>query len=602
MTERKTNSLALIFFTLILLLAAAMRIYTIGDQSMWLDEGIAYWNQKQPDLIFELTTKDVHPPLYFALLSVWVDLVGITPFAMRMSSALLSVFCVAFVAVLARALSRDRSRLERTVIPLLAALLLALFDPEISLAQDVRMYSLRTLETLLAVYFYVQFTRQPRVVWGAGLVISLAALLHTHYIGAFIMPALGLHALIFLRGRMRFGVIGLMFLSVVFFLPWFITYGWNQRLNDTGIMASLPNTWGTFVEIGMKYFSRMWTLMLGLFLLGAVLVDYQDGRFRWRWRPFESSALLLLWFLVPIVLTVAANSVYDFLSPRRILLISPAIAILTARGLANVKEPGRGLLVVAILVYGVTTVDDYYPKAPWNAVADNLARYAQTDELVMMEIYRDDFTFDYYVDYVLSVETPRESLRRWRDDRAHEYPDALLSQMRAEPTIWLVHWSPDDSAFRFLAQTEHVQTALMTVDHWGNDLNLYRFDQIDSGEQVTTYANGMRLHRFEILDGRVDLWWSTTEPLSIDYSTSVFVLDSAGAMVAQHDAYPFENARPTTTWQPDEIVYDAHPLDLSALPAGTYSINIQVYNHFDGEKQPIETGESWLTAGTVTLP
>ncbi|MGQ9886956.1 MAG: glycosyltransferase family 39 protein [Aggregatilineales bacterium] len=584
--------------TAVLLLAAAARILHIGDQSMWLDEGIAYWNQKQPSLIHELATKDVHPPLHFAALRLWVELTGITPVAMRMSSALPSLLSVALVAALAHTLSRSRSGQERTLIPLIAALLLALFDPEISLAQDVRMYALRTLETLLAVYCYVQFTRRPRAVWGAGLVVALAALLHTHYIGAFMLPVLGLHALIFQRGRARALVIALMALSVGLFMPWFAVYGWNQRLNDTGIMAALPNTWQTFVEIGHKYFSQMWPVMFGLLLLGVVALEYEGERIRIRWQPFASSALLLLWFSLPVALTVAANFFYDFLSPRRILLISPAIAILTARGLGNLRHPARGFLIGAIVVYSLATVDDYYPKAPWNAVGANLARYAAADELVLMEIYRDDFTFDYYVDYLLSPQTPRESLRRWREDRAYEYPQALIAQMQAAPTIWLTHWSPDDSAFRFLEQTGHVQTALMTVDHWGNDLNLYRFDRLPD-EAVAEFANGMTLRHVEIVDTRVDLWWSAAAPLALDYTTSVFLFNEAGVLAAQHDAFPFENGRPTTTWAIGEVIYDPHPLDLDELSPGVYSVNVQVYTYFDGQKQPTLDGDLWLAVGTL---
>lgn len=593
-----TRKRRIALLTAVLLLAAATRIVHIGDQSMWLDEGIAYWNQKQPDLIHELATKDVHPPLYFVVLRVWVDLTGITPVAMRMSSAFLSLLSVAVVAALAHTLSRDRSGRERALTPIVSALLLALFDPEISLAQDVRMYALRTLETLLVVYCYVQFTRRPRAVWGVSLVAALTALLHTHYIGAFMLPVLGLHALVFQRGHARTLTIGPMVFSVVLFLPWFVTYGWNQRLNDTGVMASLPNNWQTFVELGHKYFSQMWPVMFGLLLLGVVVLEYNGERVKVRWRPFESSALLLLWFALPVVLTVAANFFYDFLSPRRILLISPAIAILTARGLGNLRQPARGFLIGAIVVYSLATVDDYYPKAPWKAVGANLARYAAPDELVLMEIYRDDFTFDYYVDYLLSTEMPRESFRRWREDRAAEYPDALIARMRTAPTIWLVHWSPDDSAFRFLAQTGHVQTALMTVDHWGNDLNLYRFDQLPN-DIVAEFSNGMTLRRVEIRNGRVDLWWSAAAPLTLDYTTSVFLFDMTGTLVAQHDSFPFENARPTTTWSAGEVIYDPHPLDWSDLPPGVYNVNVQVYTYFDRQKQPTLNGAPWVEVGVI---
>ncbi len=599
----------LFLLVLILLLGAAVRIVHLGDQSLWLDEGIAYWNQKQPDLIAELATKDVHPPLYFAALNVWIRLTGITPEAMRLSSALLSLISVALVARLAWMLRRDPKLDEAVAIPVMAALLLALFDPEISLAQDVRMYALRTLEALTAIYFYILWLRGQRPLHAVLMVTALVLLLHTHLIGAFMLPVIGLHALLFLRGRVRVGAWALIIGAFALFMPWFLTYGIHQRLNDTGIFAALPSNWTTIVEIGFKYFSQMWALMIGLFVFGLVRLEYlPDGAVRVRWRPFAQSFLLFVWAALVPVATFIANFFYDFLSPRRILLISPAIALLTARGLANFKQvPARYFLVGVIVIYSLSVVDDYYPKAPWDDVGDNLARYATVDELVLMEIYRDDFTFDYYVDYDMGMTMPRESLRRWREDRAAEYPDGLIAQLTAAPTVWLVHWSPDDSAFRFLRQSGHVPTAKMTVDHIGNALDLWRFDRFLADEApLMTYArtapiaDTLHLRRAEIAPERVDLWWSAPATPSQDYTTSVFLLDASGALVAQHDAYPFENQRPTTGWGPDEIVYDPHPLMLSGVPAGTYQVGVQVYTWFDNVRSPTVEGADWFIVGTLT--
>ncbi len=580
----------------ILLLAATGRILHIGDQSLWLDEGISYWNQKQPDMIGWMAVKDVHPPLYFALLHVWIGLTGTSAVAMRLFSALAAMLSVAAVVPLARLLARNRSREEAWIIPVMAALLLALSDSEISLAQDARMYSLRTLLALASVFFYMRWSRRPGVVRAALWVGTLAALYHLNYVGAFMGAIQGLHALLFLRGRKRVGAIALLALSVTLFLPWFVVYGWGQRNTDTGIDAALPSNWNTLVELGFKYFSQMWPLMIGLMLFG--LVRYEDGRIKLR--PLKTTALLGLWIGFTVGATFIINFWLDFLSPRRILLLSPALAILTARGLANFRNPARIFLVGVILIYATATVDDYYPKAPWNKVADQLARYADENDLVLMEIYRDDFTMDYYIDQKLSTATPRESLRLWREDRASEYPDGLLSRIDQFPTVWLVHWSPDRSAFNFLAQTRHVQTAILSVDHWGNSLDVYRFDRLPE-TPAAQFSSGMTLRMARILgdEGRVDLWWSADTPLDTDYTASAFVLDAAGQLVAQADAYPFENTRPTTGWQPGEVVYDPHPLALSGLAPGTYTVAVQVYTWYDGVKYPTANGDPWLVVGSL---
>ncbi|MCC6804662.1 MAG: glycosyltransferase family 39 protein [Anaerolineae bacterium] len=576
---------------LILLLAAGERILHIGDQSMWLDEGISYWNQKQPDMIAWISVKDVHPPLYFWLLKGWIGLTGTSAVAMRLFSALAAMLSVAAVVPLARLIARDRSRDEYWSIPLVAALLLAISDPEISLAQDVRMYSLRTLLALGSVFFYLRWANKPGGLRAALWVGTLVALYHTNYIGVYMAAIEGLHALICLRGRVRAGAIGLLALSGALFAPWFLAYGWGQRNTDPGIDAALPSNWNTLVELGFKYFSHMWTIMIGLMLFG--LVRYQDGRIRVK--PLGSTYLLTLWVGLTVIATYVINFWLIFLSPRRILLLSPALAILTARGLANFKNPARIFLVVCILIYGLATVDDYYPKAPWDQVAEGLAQYAHPDELVLMEIYRDDFTMDYYIDTLIAPETPRESLRLWREDRAAEYPDGLIAEIAGRDVVWLVHWSPDQSAFRFLAQTGHVQTAKLSVDHVGNSLDVYRFDRMPDAS-IDAFANGVTLRQFEILPGddRVDLWWSADAPLDRDYTTSVFVLDTSGRLVAQHDAFPFENRRPTTGWQPGEVIYDPHPLDLSALAPGQYTVAVQIYTWQDQVKQPTSGGDPWL--------
>ncbi|MEP7293502.1 MAG: glycosyltransferase family 39 protein, partial [Chloroflexota bacterium] len=585
----------LLILVAILLLAAGERILHIGDQSLWLDEGIAYWNQKQPDMIGWMAVKDVHPPLYFWLLHVWISLTGTSAVAMRLFSALAAMLSVAAVVPLAKRIARDRSREELWLIPILAALLLALNDSEISLAQDVRMYSLRTLLALLSVFFYLRWSRKPGF-WRATLWVgTLVALYHTNYIGAYMGAIEGLHALFFLRGRKRIAAIGLLALSGALFLPWFVLYGFGQRNTDTGILAALPSNWVTLRELGFKYFSQMWSLMIGLMLFG--LVRWKDGRITWR--PLSSTFLLSVWVGFTVVVTFVINFWYDFLSPRRILLLTPALALLTARGLANFKNPARIFLISAIVIYGLATVDDYYPKAPWNQVAANLARYAHDDEMVLFEIYRDDFTMDYYVDQLLSPQTPRESLRLWREDRPGEYPNGLIEEIDQYPTVWLVHWSPDPSAFNFLRDTGHVQTAKMSVNHVGSELDLYRYDRLqDAPVGGFSLANQehLTLRRFEILpdDGRVDLWWSAEQPLSTDYTFSIFLLNEAGQLVAQHDAFPFDGQRPTTSWQPGEVVYDPHPLDLSTLPPGTYTVAVQVYTWQDQAKQPTENGDPWL--------
>ncbi len=592
--------------TAVLLLAALSRIYNLIQRPIWTDEGTTTFNlfhfNEQPSLIEGLARRDHHPPVYYWLMQGWMALTGESVLALRYFSTLMGVLCVAAIVPLAREFGVGAS------IPILAALALALSDPDIDLSQEIRFYTWRTLLVILSAWFYLRWTRRPTQRRALPWLLTNLVLLHTNYQGAFIIFFEGLHTLLFLRGRTRWLSLGWLTLSGLLFLPWFATYGFNQRLNDQGINSTLPSTWETFVELVYKFLGRQWPLMTGLMLLGlAALVATPPARLRaWGgWLAMHrvelgKAFLLLAWIGLTLFISFFANQWFSILSPRRIMLVSPALALLVALGLSRFRPRTQLFLAAVLLVYGVTTVDDYYPKAPWDNVAQAMARYARPDELVLMEIYYDDTVMFYYVDTLLPPDTTARSLRMWRQFHAETYPQGVYDLLNQHQTVWLVHWDKDLSAFEMLRQTGYTQTALMTTDHWGNALSAYRFDRLAPNIDLT-FSNGMRLEQFVIDPAslRVDLWWSADKPLDQDYSVSVFLLDEAGRSVAQYDAFPFENRRPTTGWQPGEVIYDPHPLPADNLAPGRYQVAVQIYTYWDSQNFPTLAGERWHIIGTL---
>jgi len=53
----------------LLVIAYALRVYRLGDQNVWWDEGLAVWAVRQPlAAATAWTASDVHPPLFFWML------------------------------------------------------------------------------------------------------------------------------------------------------------------------------------------------------------------------------------------------------------------------------------------------------------------------------------------------------------------------------------------------------------------------------------------------------------------------------------------------------------------------------------------------------
>ena len=522
--RQRTHYPFIAILTAILLLAAAFRSVHIIQRPIWTDEGTTTFNlfhfNGQSSLIEGLAARDHHPPLYYLMLQAWVALTGDSIFAMRYFAALMGILSVALMVPLARVFmtsppsprlltpplapapiqggESDWLQKAYWFVPIAAALVLTLSDPDIDLGQEIRFYTLRTLFIILSVIFYLRWIQKPtrrRAMWW---LLANVAILHTNYQGAFIMLFEGLHTVLFLRGRRQLAAIGWLALAGVLFLPWFMGYGIGQFDNDQGVNSTLPSTWDTLVELVYKFLGRMWPLMVGLMVMGVKSLQFTVNSQRlkaksqpvsmvWRWITSDKAFLLVVWIVLTLIISFVANEWFSILSPRRVMLISPAIALLVALGLTRFTAQTRVFLLAVILVYSATSVDDYYPKAPWDKVGADMGRYAQPNDMGLMEIYYDDTVLYYYTDHDMFPGTLVKSLRMWRQFDQGTYPNGVLDLLNQHKTVWFAHWSPDPSGFDFLKQTGHVQTALMTT-YWGtNALNVYRFDVIQP-EPVVDYT------------------------------------------------------------------------------------------------------------------
>lgn len=87
----------------------------------------------------------------------------------------------------------------------------------------------------------------------------------------------------------------------------------------------------------------------------------------------------------------------------------------------------------------------------------------------------------------------------------------------------------------------------------------------------------------------VTLVWRARETrLEVSYTVFVQLIDGEGVLVAQSDAIPAQNTRPTTGWRPDEYILDPHALTFNerAKPGPAHLI-VGMYDALTGRRLPI---------------
>lgn len=77
---------------LMVLLAFALRLHRIAVQSWWWDEGYSTYLARHGILAaIRMTAVDIHPPLYYILLSIWGTFTGYTEFTTRFLSTIFGI-------------------------------------------------------------------------------------------------------------------------------------------------------------------------------------------------------------------------------------------------------------------------------------------------------------------------------------------------------------------------------------------------------------------------------------------------------------------------------------------------------------------------------
>jgi 4-amino-4-deoxy-L-arabinose transferase-like glycosyltransferase len=390
----------------VLALAAVMRFWGLGSQSVWWDEAYSLeWASHGPLEIVRILQSDVHPPLYYLLLGFWLDVFGESLVSGRALSAAIGVAGVGAAYLLGR-------DMYRPAVGLAFAFLVTVAQFHLYYSQELRSYGLLFALAVVSMHAYWRmWHHEGDRKWAlAYYAIATTALLYTHFTGVFVVAAQLLHrGMAFLmnpdRKATRFWLLGQAIVFVAF-LPWLLILLKQASRVTSGFWIPSPtlgmgggpdfSVTGTFHQFTG---SPMIGWLFWLLVFNALAQSRFGGLNRERnpdddirAYPAEKMLLLVAWLACSILLPYLQSLVSQPIYLSR--AMSPALApflLLVAVGIMRMRSPVIAGAAITLAVglalpnLGTFYAQDY--KEPWDEAAAVIDRDAAPGATVLLIAY-----------------------------------------------------------------------------------------------------------------------------------------------------------------------------------------------------------------------
>lgn len=485
----------------IVVLAAAVRLYHLGHESIWFDEATSIRNATEGvAYTVRHRAKTLHPPLYGVLLCGVVAVAGSSEAAVRFPSAVFGVLACYWVYLLGKEFAGGR-------VGLLAGLLLALGYYPVRYSQEARMYSMLMALTVASVLLMWSALRGEKVrTWIAFCLVNVL-LGYTHVFGLLVIAVENMYFLYAWLGTRRGGKawLAVQGATAAALLPWVLMLMVPQAAAITRSGTSLkPPTLGTvwrtmrcFFPLhprqeAAEYISVPYALVAALGLVWvARRRSPQEGTSAASaagpdrgGRPGSApvGVLLALWLLAPFAITLAVSKLLGPCYVARCLIVAaPPMSLLLALGISALGKYLRAIMVLGICGLALVGLKRYYrkpTKEQWRKVAHHIQENRCDGDCVVICSSSCVRPFNYYCRESQQV-LPRHLISR--DLGAHELHAQLPGLLAGKLRVCLVLSHERDSPLRaVLERAPWARRLRRRIRAKGIDLYLYKLDFADA--------------------------------------------------------------------------------------------------------------------------
>lgn len=357
----------LVFFLLILSLAALLRFYALEKDGLRYDELHSiiptHPDQQLADVI-EYSKGD-QPPLFFVMLHGWFQVFPYNETSGKALCALLGVLGTGAMFFLGKEVAGNTAGLASMFVT-------AFTSFHIYYSQELRFYGLLFLLSALSFWAFIKFLRSPVILNQCIFIIVSVALLYTHYFALVVVVTQATVFIIFgvrEKSPLSFWLKGILvaIATLVLFSPWL-----SVILNDIQISSfwiSAPDL-NFFAETFTRYFQGWWPLsfkwVLTVLLLGLIAFFIFQVFSAERTRDEKTKSLVvLIWMILTLLIPYVYSLIrVPMMVDRYTMITLPAVILTIAIGWTWLKPMPAKIIIAIIFVVCVTRVLNRYYKKP----------------------------------------------------------------------------------------------------------------------------------------------------------------------------------------------------------------------------------------------
>lgn len=292
--------------------------------------------------------------------------------------------------------------------------------------------------------------------------------------------------------------------------------------------------------------------------------------------------------------------------------------------LVNITRWAWLVLFLAVLaVPTVQALSGYYAgprlaRDDYRGITRYIAAVARPGDAIILNAPGQAEVFGYYDRSGLPVyPLPRQ---RPADRAATEAELARLATQHQR--FYVLFWATDESDPERIVETWLDAHAFKALDGWQGNVRFVTYS-LGAGTRRIGWETPqvppqwgepplITLSRIEVDESvpvgdivRVTLRWQALRPMTERYKVTLQLLDGRDQVIAQRDAEPVGNSRPTTDWAAGEEVADPHGIYVPpGTPPGIYRLIVALYRSETGARLRLTGGgeSHFLSEVTVTRP